>query len=410
MTTTPQAAAPAAPASKAVPARVGDTPTADDGALRADVRRVGALLGESLVRQQGQRPARARRAGPRADQAEQEAGRDERTAARDEARALLAGPADRHRGVARPRVLGLLPSGQHGRAGAPRAQPARPRRPSEGGWPGRSPRWRPRPGRDGAAPARSTRWPCGPVFTAHPTEASRRSILTKLRRVADILAVAHRAGQHRPRPAGPRPRRTRRPDLADRRAAPAPADAGRRGAQRRLLPAGSRRRDAAGARRRPGGRAGRARRDARRRRPPADVRHLDRRRPRRQPERHRRGHPRRPAAAAPRRRPRRRPGAGRADRRAVVVDHRRRRVRPSCAPRSQADLAACPDRPAAHRAQRHRAVPAQAHLHEGQDRQHAPARRQRDSRTSRGATISARPSCSPNWPCSAPRCARTPVR
>ncbi len=56
---------------------------------------------------------------------------------------------------------------------------------------------------------------------------------------------AHDTRHRRPGEAGPHPRRGDRSHLADRRAAPAPADTRRRGAQRRLLPAGSRRRDAA---------------------------------------------------------------------------------------------------------------------------------------------------------------------
>ena len=36
-----------------------------DAALRADIRRLGALLGQTLARQEGQAAARPRRGGPR---------------------------------------------------------------------------------------------------------------------------------------------------------------------------------------------------------------------------------------------------------------------------------------------------------------------------------------------------------
>ena len=245
------------------------TATERDAGLRRDIRELGALLGRTLVRQEGEQLlelVERTRALIRSDRAAAAALLAERGARRRRSGwCARSAPTSTWR---------TWPSRCTAGASSPEM------RERDGGWlsqavdriaarghPARR-SWPPRCGRLGVRP----------VFTAHPTEAARRTVLYKLRQIADLLAAG---GPARDGAA----RGDDRPAVADRRAADRPAGRGGRGSQRGLVL----RRPARGrGARRAGGVRGRAAPAGARPGPgaaPARVRQLDRRRPRRQPER-----------------------------------------------------------------------------------------------------------------------------
>ena len=247
-----------------------------------------------------------------------------------------------------------------------------------------------------------------PVFTAHPTEAARRTVLTKLRQVATLLDERQTAvGETAQRRVERRLEeliellwqsdelRVAKPDVVDEaRNAVYYLDELHRNAVPDTL-ADARRR-ARPPRRRPA-----------RRCPPAALRQLDRRRPRRQPQRAADDHARRPRAPARARAARRARGHRRAARRPLLLGAHHGRHRSARGLAGRRPRAPARARSALPAAQRRGALPAEAHLRAPEAAQHARAARRRGAATSPGATTSAPPSCSPISPWCATRCCCT---
>ena len=191
-------------------------------ALRADVRRLGNLLGESLVRQEGQELL---------DLVEQVRRLSRGDSGGDGDLAALLEDVDVDTAARLVRAFGTYFHLANVTEQVHRAREMRAERAGKGGWLAQTTERIRASGLDAAeVAALVARIAVRPVFTAHPTEAARRSILSKRRRVAELLDAED---DPRRRPAD---RRDHRPAVADGRAAAGPAGAAGRGAQRGLLP------------------------------------------------------------------------------------------------------------------------------------------------------------------------------
>lgn len=147
-----------------------------DAALRADIRRLGALLGQTLVRQEGQELldlVEEVRALVRTDPA---------AAAQHLSSVDVTTATKLARAFSTYFHLANITEQVH------RARELRVRRATEGGWLDRAARLIAERGvAAGELAAVVSRLAVRPVFTAHPTEAARRSILSKQRAIADEL-------------------------------------------------------------------------------------------------------------------------------------------------------------------------------------------------------------------------------
>ena len=151
-------------------------PDGQDAALRADIRRIGTLLGQTLARQEGR---------PLLDLVEEVRAlvRQDAVAAADRLAAM-----DVTTGTKLARAFSTYFHLANITEQVHRARDLQRRRARDGGWLDQAAKQIAEqgvPADDIAAAAR--RLAVRPVFTAHPTEAARRSILSKLRQLADTL-------------------------------------------------------------------------------------------------------------------------------------------------------------------------------------------------------------------------------